>query len=414
MNTSKIMDYTRHLLSKRRGVLMYAPSHEAEVIEDFALEYEDQHCIVGQDFMSYKEFASVDTKEFKNIRLFIFLNADKHMKSWAQAATQRLSRMSDRGKRFVFMVNKNPWENPYTHAYLLAKCKAFTSAPEMRIRYCPVQVNPTGVLRLVDAMRFELKHDYMCCVRDFVVHEGTLEKLFGEDEEHSPLGPSGLALLEKCPGSYYLEEDYETPEGAAMLGTVWHAEAENCLKRGLVSPEASPVTPYVDACQKLMVSDARWGIEETLNCETLHVDFWGTADFWAYNKATDTLHIIDYKNGSYPVKAEWNTQLIAYAVLVMETYHIDPKRIEFTVAQRGKDLDTWVMDSGHNKMPVFLRWHLYSHIQNIIDCVLAAEKKPEAHLSHTDCFSPFCKARHLHKAARKKAAEEAENAETDV
>lgn len=414
----KIIDFTTYLLTKKRGVMVDVGTNkeaQAALLEHLMHTYEDhEYAIVGKDHMEYGDFVALDAKDMRKVKLWVFLDADSNLRSWDKPATQRLSRMTSRGKKFIFFTNKyDVWSSPKNHAYILAKCEAFKEgAGYIRQRYCNLHAMLNGMLRPTAGVRVEIWDEYKAHIHDNIVDVDILELMFEEENEHSPFGPSGLAQLAKCPGSHYIEEEYERSNGAAMLGTLWHGSAEiHLLNKTRPHPD-TPIAPYVDLCLNEMQSGRWWGVEQTFHAKSIHEDLWGTPDFAYIDAEKKELGIIDYKNGAYPVKAEWNTQLIAYAVMIMEHSNFSPERIKFTIMQNGRDPQTWVAEAGRDGMPVFIREHFTMHIKSIINTVIQAEKDPKAFLNHRECYSPFCTARHLHKAVRKKI-KEAEDAQYD-
>lgn len=384
-------DYAMYLLTQRRGIFIRECTNQKSLFKRFREEYNPLFV------KNYAEYTEMDTKELKKYNLFVFMDAAANLKSWKQKAVQKLSRQKTRAKRFVFMMDSN--HRPAADlVYMLSKCLD-EPVGDLRLRYCEVETAHDGSLRFrkdLDRRVYELyyrEQDHL------VSYPILIDRFTNDEDEHSRFGPSGLAQLAKCPGSLWLDEPYERSTGAADLGTTWHIEAENALNDLQRVARWAPIYHYVEFCIDTISEGVQWGIETPLKDESIHKEFWGTCDFYAWNEKTKTLTICDYKNGKFPVEAEQNVQLKAYAVLVANHLNVKPKKFELVIAQRGKYLNYWYVDGR-----VLNRWR--KDIKEIIHNALAAEKEPTKHLNHKECFSAFCPARAIHKEERQKYAKE--------
>ena len=132
----------------------------------------------------------------------------------------------------------------------------------------------------------------------------SLNRMYLEDfqrknrEEHSKFGPSSLAGLEKCPGSYWME-NYQSFEYAysAFKGHKAHEGMEVYIKnRDLVPPRV-----FVEECGALIQYARRvqdngdaWGCEDRIGAQQYR-RFFGTVDFWHYNKSNKIFTVVDLK-----------------------------------------------------------------------------------------------------------------------
>lgn len=214
-----------------------------------------------------------------------------------------------------------------------------------------------------------------------------LEKL--KKKTHSRLGPSSLARLEKCPGSYYYRSD-DAENGAAVIGTLHHETAERLIRnpRLAISPILdNSVRGYVDEARSLKERLGVHGVEDSVEAPKIHKDFRGTVDFWAYDDRTKELFVLDYKNGRWPVEINGNRQLQAYALLICEAKGINPKTIHTIIHQRNARKAA-KYTSGEFK-------RAREEIQHIIELVGKAADEPEQWLG-AHCDNTFCPARAVH------------------
>jgi len=156
------------------------------------------------------------------------------------------------------------------------------------------------------------------------------------EKAHAKLAPSASKRWISCPGSVQLSENIpETTSVYAEEGSEAHEYAAKWLIEGVkpagMNPEmAEAVEVYVNYVNGLCSSKeideglkTRY-IEERFSLEWLHPDMFGTSDFSLYDRKTKKLTIVDYKHGKgVAVDAEWNTQLMMYALGIVHTIWSD-------------------------------------------------------------------------------------------
>ena len=214
--------------------------------------------------------------------------------------------------------------------------------------------------------------------------------------DHDPktrIYPSYLDILDTCAGSHWLPDSRDIPsyiENAAINGSKKHAVLERYIKAGRkASTYASPEVRYaVEFCNSLRKGCKLWGVESRSAYNYRGFKVSGKLDFWCYDNDEKTLYIYDYKNGKTPVRAENNLQLIAYAVMALETFNVKPKEVVVGIIQscQTKEVTFNLEDMEANKQ----------RINGIIDRVIKAKDKPLEHLNKEKC-STFCKASAIHK-----------------
>lgn len=177
------------------------------------------------------------------------------------------------------------------------------------------------------------------------------------EKVHADLGASNAHRWMVCPGSIRLSEGLlNTSSIHAELGTTAHALAEICLRKGMdpvdyigvtiegheVDEEmAESVDVFVRHCRGLMHSsasgEAMFWIEQRFTLAQLNppAPMFGTADFVAYDEATRTLYVVDYKNGQgVVVDADDNPQLKYYALgAALAHPELDIDTVSMTIVQ---------------------------------------------------------------------------------
>lgn len=202
-----------------------------------------------------------------------------------------------------------------------------------------------------------------------------------ERDFHSRMSPSAASRTMNCPGWVELYETHggiDSSSEAAKQGTLAHHAGKVCLltgkdasyfiKRPLPADEehdglaqkitremAEHVQGYVDYVRSIAEAVASHHgpeitlvkVEKRVGALDFHPDAHGTADaiIGAY---FNVLHVIDFKYGVSPVKAENNDQLLCYAAYALHTFG-DFARVQLHIYQprreRKTPYSTWVTDS---------------------------------------------------------------------
>ena len=148
--------------------------------------------------------------------------------------------------------------------------------------------------------------------------------------QHSTLAPSSASRRMACPGSRALEAKYPQRESeAAKEGERAHELAAKKLEL----PTDSPLSDveyteemkegaelYVNTLHPLTGNASYCGIEQLVDISSIALGCFGTVDFFAFNKETNTLHVVDYKFGHRYVEVFENWQLIAYAAGLLQQH----------------------------------------------------------------------------------------------
>lgn len=176
---------------------------------------------------------------------------------------------------------------------------------------------------------------------------------------HSRLSASGSSIWLACPASVKLSEKAppKTTHPSALVGTVAHSVCESALAFALGNAKNSHAEMlgeeingifvdreminsadiYVDFIMSIYADGDDIKIEERVTLEHIHPDMFGTADC-IITKADGSIHVVDYKNGQYPVKVKENSQLIYYALGAMKNHTPDYCTIN-VVQPRSSDGD---------------------------------------------------------------------------
>lgn len=177
-----------------------------------------------------------------------------------------------------------------------------------------------------------------------------LDEKLNNKEAHAFLSPSTSNRWINCPPSARLEEKYDTHETNiyAIEGTMAHECAElffehkfgkmdifSFLKlagKRYSSDQISNAQHYV--YYVLDIADTKnIKIEYKINLENYIPEGFGTTDCFLVDG--ETLHVIDFKYGKYKVDAGLNSQLMIYALGVLDTYKFkeNPKKIMLHICQ---------------------------------------------------------------------------------
>lgn len=163
-------------------------------------------------------------------------------------------------------------------------------------------------------------------------------------DAHAVYAPSSAHRWSNCTASAEaiaaLERVVPPEEGeAAQEGTEAHEEIERCLAPvpqlggepmdvNPDHPAAYGVSLLLDYVKQLPPGDL-W-VEQRVE---LTPAIWGRCDVAHFDRATETLTIVDYKNGYVDVQAEENEQLQIYAAASLYTHNLPAKWIRLVVVQ---------------------------------------------------------------------------------
>ena len=245
-------------------------------------------------------------------------------------------------------------------------------------------------LRLGKRQPLDVTYFYLQGERPFITSMKRQYLKSVETSDHSGIGPSSLARLEKCPGSFYFKDNNEAENGAAVIGTLHHETAERLINnsRLAISPILkNSIDGYTREARLLKKRLGMHGVEDSLKAPQIHADFRGTVDFWAYDYIKGDLFVLDYKNGKWPVDAHGNRQLQAYALLVCEAKNIKPQNIHTVIWQRDKRKSASYTACEFKKAA--------NDIKHIIELVEQAKEDPKKWLG-ADCNDRFCPAKDFH------------------
>jgi CRISPR/Cas system-associated exonuclease Cas4 (RecB family) len=160
--------------------------------------------------------------------------------------------------------------------------------------------------------------------------------------EHASLPPSGTNRWFNCPGSIRLGRGKKSKETAAGIeGTLAHKYASDILleedKLSSIPTKnmREAVERYVEFVWNLEDSygdEFGYIVEKKIDLTHLGGDVWGTADYASWEVGKD-LYVIDYKNGLVTVEAKDNTQLLTYALGVLEKIGYNFRHVYIVIAQ---------------------------------------------------------------------------------
>lgn len=176
------------------------------------------------------------------------------------------------------------------------------------------------------------------------------------NRKHARFSPSGSKRAIMCPGSIRMQEGIpDTSSTFADEGSAAHELAEHCLKT-LTDPAeyadcyvnlgeedritdepigersfriddemVDGVQTYLDTCREVIAlsgPDLEYAFEQWVDLSNIAGMEGGTADFAAYDPVTKRLTVADLKYGKgTPVEVTENTQLLCYALGVVNRYH---------------------------------------------------------------------------------------------
>ncbi len=170
---------------------------------------------------------------------------------------------------------------------------------------------------------------------------------------HAPLAPSSASRLVVCAGSRAIAEAYpqeETIDTRNGHSTHWAAKelltgqqvalgqvADNGVT--LTDEMIEVATVYADAIFARDGIENVFGhghVEEPVASGALHLDNYGTPDYWRWDAEAWHLYVDDLKNGHRYVSEVRNWQLMNYAALILKLlnmYGVDKVKITMTIHQ---------------------------------------------------------------------------------
>ena len=161
--------------------------------------------------------------------------------------------------------------------------------------------------------------------------------------KHSPIGASGRSRWSKCPGSVKMSAGMENVAGkAAQQGTAAHelislametAFSKNISTKEVLRKTVEAVSVYSDYVESIK-KDNPIHIEHSFDMSDTFDGLYGTADCVILDKATETLHVVDYKHGeALTVEVTNNLQLEYYALGALNTLGYACRWVQMTIVQ---------------------------------------------------------------------------------
>ena len=216
-------------------------------------------------------------------------------------------------------------------------------------------------------------------------------------EEHSKFGPSSLAGLEKCPGSYWME-NYQSFEYAysAFKGHKAHEGMEVYIKNRLIDPPRVVVEEcgaLIQYARRMQERGDDWGCEDRVSYAEIRADFFGTVDFWHFDRHNKILTVVDLKSGRWSVDVKNNLQLLAYTLMVENGLPYEIEKYRLKIFQGGEFKSVEVTPAQLEKAR--------ERIIAISEDVDLAKERPQYFLD-PDCRSPFCRSYGYHMGKRER------------
>lgn len=158
-----------------------------------------------------------------------------------------------------------------------------------------------------------------------MTEEATTTEAPARPTAHAEFAPSGLARLERCPGSYAMAKGIPGIETEfSIRGTKLHEEIA-AMARAMASGETVPEDPRPEIAaglaylRSVMRPDDRSLVtERRVGYSTFSGElYFGTADV-VITRADGSIFLIDWKFGNSLVAAPGNLQLAAYAVALAQ------------------------------------------------------------------------------------------------
>ncbi len=183
--------------------------------------------------------------------------------------------------------------------------------------------------------------------------------------DHSVLAPSASERWVKCAGSRALEAAYPSlPNEKSEEGDIAHSVACHLAQGVSVSNATDEMQEGAEMWVDALPKGLNWHLEETVSIKSVHGECFGTPDCWAYDHTIKALHVLDYKFGHRFVEVFENTQLILYALGVIENHpecfgfnwNNSPDKIVFTIVQPRSYHRDGPVRSWTAYMPTMAKW----------------------------------------------------------
>ncbi len=252
-----------------------------------------------------------------------------------------------------------------------------------------------------------------------------------KDKTHSRYAPSAAHRWMACPGSVTLCESQPKKKSVyAEEGTAAHQLAELCIKnnvhpsyylnKGILIPDSinkyvvdqdmvDAVEMYVETVLVDQEIDDFCGVEEPFNLSWLHEGMYGSNDFYRFKHETKKLTVYDYKHGKgVIVEAEWNPQLMLYAVGAIKNIADRLKTPLFDSVVEDVEIVIVQPRGLHSDTPV-RRWTIkaidlmFWAVNVARPCAIATDTQKDKFIPGDHCH--FCNAKAVCTAIYKRAAE---------
>jgi len=246
------------------------------------------------------------------------------------------------------------------------------------------------------------------------------------ERAHSKYAASGAERWMSCPGSVALSEGLpDKSSAAAAEGTQAHEVLEAVMKIELSGNSEAVLAETRETLARAGLEKFQHAVQTTKFIVGLHrrtpgseclvesrvyLDFIDPEMFGTFDGAVvdhfGTLHVFDYKYGSWTVSPKENLQLIFYGVGLAAKYQWNFSRVRLWIVQpRSRGYDG----------PVFWEFPITNaraYVEKFRRGVERAKKEPETFVEGQYCF--FCKAKSICPLKLAKKREEAGNIFTNV
>lgn len=177
---------------------------------------------------------------------------------------------------------------------------------------------------------------------------------------HSLLSPSSAHIWKHCAAyptmarKYPGEESEEAKEGTAAHWVAWSMLEGVLLDDSCATPDGFAITQEMLDGAELLIGTLlsiapkeSWNIEQTTDVFD-DLQCFGTPDAWAYDEATNTLTVVDYKFGHRFVEEFENDQCVLYTKGIIDMLDVDDQtlKVDIIIVQprcyyRGEPVRTW-------------------------------------------------------------------------